>query len=150
MGRHRIIQRTPDFGLKIRMQRTRGGDCCIPEIGAAHWYNPATGLYDLDLVVVILQGGALLSRGLYVAQVSGQLCNATVTWSITWTLTTGSGSPETGTPDRGLAVAIIPPLGYTGITYAGVLTATATVTHAEQRRTLAPITLIVLNTDQPC
>lgn len=150
MSRRRIIQRTPDFGLKIRMQRAGGGNCCIPEIGAAHWYNPATGAYDLDLVVVALEGGRLMSRGLYVAQVAGRLCDATVTWNTVWVLTNGYGAPPTGTPGRGLAVGITPPIGHNGIPYIGVLTATATVTQAAQQTILAPITLIIVSTEINC
>jgi hypothetical protein len=148
----RVIQRTPDLGLKVRMVKNAApvADCCVPLIGAAGWYNPVSAAYDRTLAIVTLSGsyypyenGQLAS--LFTAQVNGKLCDAVVIWRLHWALAHGAGAPRTATPGRGLAVAISPADGTTSVRYSGVLTATATVVVADQTTTLAPLTLLVVD-----
>lgn len=95
MARTRTVQRSPDLGLRIRMvKEVAPGDCCVPEIGPARWYNPETGAYDLETVVVVgnLSDGNFnddsgARRVLFTAQVNGELCDCTVTWETIYTAT---------------------------------------------------------------
>lgn len=89
MAKSRTIQRTPNLGLTLRMTKTSGSGCA-PEIGPARWWNPKTGDYDLETLVV--QAGGYYSTDVYFdnlvtlfhAQVTGNLCGCGVTWAISF------------------------------------------------------------------
>lgn len=93
MTKTRVVQRTPNLGLKIRMVKDVApvvqADCCEPEIGLARWYNRTTDAYDLETVVVV--GDTTMDylaesngerRTVVTAQVTGDLCDCTITWDV--------------------------------------------------------------------
>lgn len=161
MAKTRIIQRTPNLGLTLKMTRpgvapVASAPCCEPEIGPARWLNPATGAYDLETQVIgayvsddylhdvvdsMLQG----QRTLCAAQVTGDLCDCAVSWARDYARSRedlGDVHLETATPDRALCVGVDKTANsnYGG----GVLTATATVTCRDgATTTLAPIYLVI-------
>ncbi len=89
----RTVQRTPNLGLTLKMQKP-ASTCCEPEIGPARWRNPATGEYDTDTLIVFWQNyyGAWASMDIgedagmpvdmLVARVTGDLCESRVEWSV--------------------------------------------------------------------
>jgi hypothetical protein len=140
----RIIRRTPDLGLTLKMQPG-----CRPEIGQAAWWNHRSRAYDLQQLVAIKSYNYALSidgvdTTLAAAQVTGDLCGCAVNWSTTWATADPSASlsaPDILTPDRALAVGLAVYPREQGI---GLLTATATVICDGQRKVLAPIYLVIV------
>lgn len=153
MARTRTVQRSPDLGLKIRMVKEVVADCCVPEIGPARWYNPATGAYDLETAVIYSdnQNPFLVDQNgdqqtLFAAEVTGNLCDCSVSWSTEYVQTGPGNRPyvQILTPGRGLAVGI-DKYGYLVATAACVVTAIATVILRDgTAQTLPPIHLIVV------
>lgn len=155
--RKRTVQRTPNLGLKIRMVKdVAPAACCVPEIGPARWYNPASGAYDLETVVVKADYyGEMVTdeagdwRGLVTAQVTGDLCDCAVTWDYEKHLF-DTVKVAVQTPGRGLAVGLDKYSDDYGI-QAGVLTATATVTCRDGAiKVLPTIYLIMVDTYNGC
>lgn len=90
----RTVQRTPNLGVTLKMQKTQKTPCCEPQIGPARWWNPVTGEYDTDTLIVVWENeydvwtymdvgeDAGMPVDMLIARVTGDLCESRVEWHV--------------------------------------------------------------------
>ncbi len=108
---------------------------CEPSVTGLFWFSDSTGLFDQDSEAAYILAEGAAGPLLGVAKLVGEPCDLTVTWTHTWTPTTGTGG-DPGYLEDGALLEVYP----LADTVPGVLEVTAD----HDGKTYGPILLTVI------
>lgn len=156
--KRRIVQRTPNLGVTLRMQPVGGVTAdCVPDIGPARWYDWETKDFTAPIAygkTSIGDYGLRESQIFWTGKVTGELCGATVSWVVDWEVIDYGESPAWLACGEGIAVCSatwpentpspeLPPGYFARYNGSGILTATPTVHLGSSLIVVEPIILII-------
>lgn len=83
----RVIQRTPNLGVTVRMQRAAliEAQDCVPDIRGAGWWDAEAGDWTAVAVAGIVDACGAVGPFIWAAQVTGALCDCSVRWQAVYT-----------------------------------------------------------------